>query len=471
MRGRPAHNIAVPAGLPHASSHSPEIGQSNATSPGLDTTSVTSFRSAAINTMSSVSSGGKRPRDANYYHAAVAQMVPNTYTGGASSSSVMPQSTAAESAFTMRNSVTDADEDGRSGETACSDDPRIPTPPLEQVPSPNSDQEEEIGGRTIHNKRPRYEPGGIALTNFRLGQLHGSARRTTRLMRRDYSSPWVGSDRPPVTTIDAGEPGHTEPAPDSATNDNSSGMASVYTSHDSIDTAQECDNDVIVVTSVQEEQNRLTPSTTPAPETRNEEESSVQNSPRPSPAAEDRDSAEPTSLIVTLPLKDQTQVKLRDRYRACLALALLCALDLQTQHTQILEDTITLITEIRSPDTTYNLLLDQWLSLVAIYLSFRRATDFHDTQAAWNAHLFSLSAVERLARDEPHRRASVSFQEWRLKNPSLTVPVWSRDITCALLEMVQWPRPLWADDVQEINRRVLEFNFGLMAWLGGSSFS
>ncbi|KAJ5027700.1 hypothetical protein J3E72DRAFT_384242 [Bipolaris maydis] len=477
MRGRLTNEIAVQAGLPRAASYSPEIGQSNATSPDLDTTSITSPRATAINTMSSVSSVGKRSRDHNHHNVAVAQMVPNTYTEGASSSSVMLQSTAVESVLPMRNSTTAADEDGQARETSCSDDPRMTTPPLDQVPSPNSD-EEETDGHSIHNKRARYNQGETALTKFRLGKLNGSARRTARLKRRGYSSPWVGSDIPPVTTADAGEQENTEPAPESATNDNPNGLVSACTSHDSTDTAQECDNEVIAVTSVQEEQTRLTPSATPALETRHEEASSVQNSPRPSLAAEVRVSVEPTAQIVALPSEDQPENIQCCFYRARLASILPHAFDLQTQHTQVLEDTITLIADIRSLEATlskssvdnriatYNFVLDQWLSLVAIYLTFRRAIDFHDTQEAWTAHLLSLPPTERWVREEPHHTASVSFQQWRLRNGSLAAPVWSREITSALLKTAKWRRQRETDDVDEMNRRVQKFNSGLIEWLG-----
>ncbi|EUC43253.1 hypothetical protein COCMIDRAFT_101348 [Bipolaris oryzae ATCC 44560] len=391
LKGRPTNDVAMQAGLPRATSHIPEIVRSSTTppDPGI----------ATINTISSASSGDKRSRDADHYRVAVAQMVPNTYTGGGSSTSVMLQYTAVDSASTMRRSVTDADEDGQVRETLYPDDPRIPTPPLDQVSSADSDYEEETGGYTIQNKRARYRQGETALTDFKSKQLDESGRRTTRLKRRDYSSPWVGSNRPPVTTVNTGEQEHTE-------------------------TAQERDDD------------------------------------------------------------DQTQINQRSMYRAQLALNLPCALDLQTQHTQVLEDTITLIADIRSLDTTlskspfdyrnttYQLFLDQWLSLVAIYLTFRRATDFHDTLAAWNAHILSLPVAERWEKERPYLVARVSFREWRLRNQSSVVPTWSRDITWALLEMLDWPkRGLKTDDIQEMNRRVREFNAGLMAWWGGSPSS
>ncbi|EUC26866.1 hypothetical protein COCCADRAFT_10361 [Bipolaris zeicola 26-R-13] len=470
MRGRPAHGVPVQTGLPQAASPSPELGQPNAAPLGPNTTFITS----------SVSRGGKRSRDANHHNVPVARMVPDTYTGGSSSYPARLQSTAVESALTMRNRVTHADQDGQAGETVGSDDPRIPTPPLDQVSSPNSDQEKQTGGHTFRNKRPRFEQGETALTNFRLKQLPESTRRTNELKRRDYSdgqSHWVRSSRPLVTTANAGDQEHTETAPERATNDNLSEMTGASASHGSIGTTQECDNDVIAVTNAQEKRSRLTSSATPAPETRYDEAISVQNSSRPSSAAENRESAEPTSLIVKLSLKDLPQVIQRSAYRRRLASQLAHALNLQNQHTQVLEDTVTLIADIRSLDTTlyrspfgnrnspYQLLLDQWLSLVAIYLTFRRATDFHDTQEAWNAHISSLPPAERWKREEPYHDAGVSFKEWRSQNLSSVVPTWSRDITCALLETAEWRRPLKTDDIQEMNRRVREFNSGLMAWL------
>ncbi|EMD86719.1 hypothetical protein COCC4DRAFT_173620, partial [Bipolaris maydis ATCC 48331] len=78
-------------------------------------------------------------------------------------------------------------------------------------------------------------------------------------------------------------------------------------------------------------------------------------------------------------------------YRTRLASVLLHAFELQTQHIQVLENTIAFITDIRSLGTalskssfdnriaTYNFILDQWLSLVAIYLAFSTAANFHST--------------------------------------------------------------------------------------------
>jgi hypothetical protein len=337
--------------------------------------------------------------------------------------------------------------------------------------------------RMSPRKRKRSARGETSDTNFRTLQSAGGTRGAVRLMRKSSSD---GISRPSaaaalpsedVDGLDEEELGssRTGRVACSSASDRQSTIANI---HGLRMTWDESVGDTAIGASAGP---KLGPSRTQAIQDEanvDDDINSVQGSGPSSSAVEAPESLveieENPSLIVRLKLNHAaaTQRKLNRRR---LALKLPIAFDLDHPKPGLLEETIKLIAKLRETDKVrledsfgdgqapYQMIIDQWLEFVSIYLQFCDKTDFHEDRPAWDEYLISLEPRVRFAKDGYWGEANLHLEEWRTENP-VVMSEWSRDVTCVLIEMAEWRRTLKTADVEELKRCVLGFNRNVLDW-------
>ena len=464
---------AIAMEAPYTSTRSSRIEQSCVLPPDPDLVSAFPSNDASYGTAASGTGEASRSRATEQYQVPVARMVP---TANSFSPTVAPQLNAAVLGLGSGDSVADAEGGFQLNEASPQMQSVASDPSLAEVSDIPPGHEEAINPRHGAQKRKISVHEEATSTEFLPSRSGGTTKRALRLRRTTFSA---GPSRLPSPRASSEE---MEMILDQTTSDITDPR------YDVVSDSERDDNDVIAVTNGRLQEVPITPATGPTSEDRDYEIDSVQGSPRQSPAAEAQPSPpqdaegegeveeeETPSLIVKLKLINPYEIAQRRLRRHRLALQLPQAFAMPTQHPEALENTVKLITEIRALDckrfnqvfgeryATRQLILDQWLDFIDIYLRFRREADFHDDLSIWDAHLDSLEPKKRFAKAGCLSEACVSLMEWRLENPTFSMLECSRDVTWVLVQMAEWKRTLKTADVEEIKMRVVEFHRSLLA--------
>lgn len=457
------------------------VANSNVTALDPDTVPVGSREITTRTSVPPNETGSRRLQEACDYQVPVARMVTTMSTDGASSSSTMPQPDTVAVSLAIRNSVTDTEDHTQSSEASHSGSLCMPTPSLDQAPSTNSGQRGETRQSRLRRKRRRsLQGGGEADTNPSLLQLSEPTSRSVRAKRTDYSHgvSCLTSTRVASEATDMPEDeGLTNTTSNQTTRNQTNDTAcATYRSGISTDTNCESDNDAIAVTTALAQYRRTADPDVHISEGSNGEVDSVVGSPRPSLVAEEQDEDNEPTLVVKPKIGSPEQIDLRRRYRRRLAAKIPSALEMWNQQPKLVEEMVALLKSIRELDAPlfqngsggihapYQLVLDQWLKLVDIYLRFRKDAEFNDDLSTWNTYCDSLESRERLRKDEIENVASLDVYNWSFEHHTYKTDEWSRRATSTLLDMACWRRALKKEDIEEIRRRFLEFTGGLVKW-------
>lgn len=475
MRNKPLlseEQGAIAMEAPYTSTRSSRIEQLCVLPPDPDLVSVFPSNDASYGTAASGTSEASRLQATEQYQAPVARMV---HTANSFSPTVAPQLNAAVSGLEPVDSIADAEGGSQPNDSSPQTQSLISDPSLAEISGISPGREEATNSHHGVQKRKRSVREQATSTEFRPSRSGGTTKRALRLRRTAFSA---GPSHLPSPRAFSEE---MEMVLDQTASDSADHRCDVVS-----DSGRD-DNDVIAVANVRHQEAPVTSETGPTSEDRDFEIDSVQGSPRQSPAAEaqpsppqeverEEEEEQNPSLIVVLKLINPQDIARRRLRRHRLALKLPQAFDMPTQHPEALENTVKLITEIRALDCTLfnqlfgareamrQLILDQWLSLIDIYLCFRREADFHDDLSMWDTHLDSLEPKQRFAKAGCLNQACVSLMEWRLENPTFSVLEWSRDMTWVLVQMAEWKRTLKTADIEEMKMRIVEFHRNLLTW-------
>lgn len=208
---------------------------------------------------------------------------------------------------------------------------------------------------------------------------------------------------------------------------------------------------------------------------RNDEVDSVQGSSEDGqdegPPPQETVGPQGSSLVVKLKLSHAAGKLKLDRKR--LSLKFPKALNLSWEQPQLLKETLTLISRLKtankrrleqcsgtSNNITYQQILDHWLDFVQIFLDFQQTAVFDGDREKWNAHLQALTPAARFTASECHIAASISLDEWRLNKAraNISIDTFSSEVTPVIVAMAEWLRPFQASDIEELKDRMVRLN-------------
>ncbi|USP81506.1 hypothetical protein yc1106_08780 [Curvularia clavata] len=400
------------------------------------------------------------------YQVPVAQMLPTENVEGISLSSTMPPSNTAGPSVAASNDFNATEDHCRPIEMSHSRS-------LRKAVSSREEMDECLPLR----KRKRSLYGGAADASFQSLQLSEFTGRSVR-PRKGLTYNISRSTSPDVTLEDPDNSADQRPRSifrNRTTVHDAIETASVrYQSRCDTDANDDSDNDAVVATSVTISHIHTTNANMHIPGGGIGEFDSVMGSPQPSPTIEEQDSDDEPTLIVKLKVKSQKEIRQRKLYRKYLASKLLSAFEMSSEQLKVLEDVVKLIKGIRDLDAPllqsgrggrnvpYQLVLDQWLRLVNIYLRFRNNPNFNYDPSTWAVHRRSLESAERIRKDQIINTARAEMMEWSFEHDKYDTNEWSRCATAILLEMADWGFELNAEDVEEIRGRFVKFNKSLL---------
>lgn len=415
--------------------------------------------------------------DACEYQVPVASMLPKDNTEGIFSSSTMPQSNTVRPSIAA-SSIFNATEDHcRPTEMSHMRSPRTEWSSIEQPSMKTSRRKEEMGECLPVRKRRRSANGEAAdgsLQSLQLSEFTGRSVRPRKGLTYDVSrstSPSVS----PEGADNSADQGARDMSFNWPTGYNANETVPVqYQSRVDTDTNDDPDDGAIAVTSV----------ATPKIHTANTDEhmsgngigevDSVMDSPKPPPAVEEEEEDDEPALIVELKIQSQKEIRQRKLYRVRLAAKLPSAFEMSSEQPKALEDVVKLIRCIRDLEAPlsqsrsggshvpYQLVLDQWLRLVDIYLRFRNDPDFNNDPSTWAMHRNYLELTECIRKDQIINAARADIMEWSLEHDNYNTNEWSRCATSLLLDMADWGFDLNAKYVEEIRGRFVNFNKSLV---------
>jgi hypothetical protein len=343
---------------------------------------------------------------------------------------------------------------------------------------------ESADRRVSPRKRKRSARGDPSNSNFRKLQTVGRTRGAVRLKRKGSLG---GISRPSITVSPSAD---ADGLDREEFKDNRNGRGTCSTANGRLSTVaafhglpmawDEPVSNTSIDPSAARNFDENMPGSTQNAASEDRDIDSVQGSRRTSPVVEEprpsiQDEENPT-LIVKLKLNHAARHAAARRRLDRKRLALKLPLAFEPNHAKsgLLKETIKLVASLRGTDklrledsfgdyqAPYQMIIDQWLEFVTIYLQFREKADFHDDRNAWDTYMNSFGS--RFAKHNTWGEASVRLEEWRLAHPKTVMYEWSRDVTCVLIEMAEWGGSLKTGDVEELKKRVLEFNHSVLVW-------